>query len=172
VTRGGVKARGGLVEEDQIRIADQGKGQIEAATLSAGELLGADITLLGELDELDDLVDRPLPNVVAAVHLDQLGDRQIFLDAALLKDDPDLFTEGSRPGGRIDPEDAGLPTGSRPVALQDLDDRRLAGAVRPQQAKDLAAGDFEADTAHRLGVAVCLAQVADLDRRDRAGNGV
>ena len=50
------------------------------------------------------------------------------------------------------------------VALEDLDGRRLAGAVRAEQPEDLAGGDLEADAADGLDLAVRLAQAADLDR--------
>ena len=44
------------------------------------------------------------------------------------------------------------------VALEDLDRRRLAGAVRAEQAEDLAGRDLEVDPAHRLDAVVRLAQ--------------
>ena len=54
-----------------------------------------------------------------------------------------------------------------PVALQDLDGRRLAGSVRPQQAEDLARGDLEVDPANRLDAVVRLPQSSDRDRASR-----
>src|SRR5581483_9569491 len=50
------------------------------------------------------------------------------------------------------------------VALEDLDRRRLARAVRAEEPEDLARLDREVDPAHRLEVPVRLAQAADLDR--------
>ena len=73
--RGRVKPGRRLVEEDQLRVADERQRQVEPPPLTARQLLGADVALLGQLDELDHLVDRAPPGVVAAVHLDQLGDR-------------------------------------------------------------------------------------------------
>ena len=49
------------------------------------------------------------------------------------------------------------------VALEDLDRRRLAGAVRAEQREDLALADLEADAAQRLVPAVALAEVLDDD---------
>ena len=51
-------------------------------------------------------------------------------------------------------------------ALEDLDRRRLARAVGPQQAEDLARVDLEADAVDGLDVAVALVQVGDRDDRD------
>ena len=62
--------------------------------------------------------------------------------------------------------------GARAVALEDLDGRRLAGAVGAEQPEDLAAGDLEVDAAHRLELAVGLAQVADEDRGRVGSHGV
>ena len=52
-------------------------------------------------------------------------------------------------------------------ALEDLDGRRLAGAVRAEQAEDLARADLEADAVNRLDLAIVLLQVAYTD--DRVG---
>ena len=57
---------------------------------------------------------------------------------------------------------------ARAVALEDLDRRRLAGAVRAEQAEDLALLDLEVDAAHRLERAVRLPQAADGDRASRS----
>ena len=46
-------------------------------------------------------------------------------------------------------------------ALEHLDRRGLARAVRPEQPEDLAAPDLEADAVDGLDVAVRLAHVAD-----------
>ena len=62
-----------------------------------------------------------------------------------------------------------------PVALEDLDRRRLAGAVRAEQAEHLAGLDREVDAAERLVGAVALAQAralrprSQLDLGERAG---
>ena len=116
----GVKAGGRLVQEDQLRIADQRQGQVQATPLPARQLLGALVALLGELDKLEDLVHRALARVVAAEHLDQFIDRQVGLHAALLQHDADLFAEVSGARGRVDAQDARLPRRARPVALQYL----------------------------------------------------
>ena len=50
-----------------------------------------------------------------------------------------------------------------PVALEDLDRGRLAGAVRPEEAEDLALLDGEADPRNRLVGAVALAELVHLE---------
>ena len=51
------------------------------------------------------------------------------------------------------------------VALEDLDRRGLARAVRAEQAEHLARGDVEAQAVDRAAVAVALLERDDLDRR-------
>ncbi len=51
-----------------------------------------------------------------------------------------------------------LAAAARAVALEDLDGRRLAGAVRAEQAEHLAALHGDVDAAHGLELAVALAQ--------------
>ena len=66
---------------------------------------------------------------------------------------------GSRPSTRT------LPDVGQPVALDDLGDRRLAGAVGAEQAEHLARLDREADAAHRVALAVALVDVLYVDDR-------
>ena len=51
------------------------------------------------------------------------------------------------------------------ATVEDLDRRRLAGAVRPEQAEYLACPHLEVDSADGLVAAVGLSQAADPDRR-------
>ena len=71
-----------------------------------------------------------------------------------------------RPGRDVQAEHAWpSPRVGRAQALEDLDGRRLAGAVRAEQAEDLAAGDLEVDAVDGDEVAVALGQAADADHR-------
>ena len=158
-----VKSGGRLVEEQKVRISDQAEGQVEPAELAAGQVPGACIPLLAELDELDELVDRAPAGVVPTVHFDQLGDRQVVLDAGLLEDHADSLPQPALAVGRIHPEHSGLAARARAVTLEDLHGRRLAGAVGPEQTKHLTPRDLEAHPAYSVYLAVGLAQVAHLD---------
>jgi hypothetical protein len=101
--------------------------------------------------------------VVAAVHLQQLGDGEVGLDSALLEHDADPLAQLPGAGGRVDPEHPDLARTRGPVALEDLHHGRLTRAVGPEQAEHLAAHDLQAHAAHRLDLAVGATQVADLD---------
>ena len=169
LTAGGrVEAGRRLVEEDQLGLADQRQREVEPPALAAGQLLGPLVALLGQLDELDHLVDAAAAHVVAAVHLDQLGDGQVASARRTAAARCPTCSRSSRgpPAGSM-PSTRASPPVAGPVALEDLDGRRLAGPVRAEQAEHLAARDLEADAAHRLDLAVGLAQVAHLDGESR-----
>ncbi len=67
----------------------------------------------------------------------------------------------------IDAEHGGRPAVRDAQALEDLDRRRLAGAVRPEQAEHLAGGDVEVDPVDGEDLAVALDQAANVDDRRR-----
>ena len=62
-------------------------------------------------------------------------------------------------------EDARLPRVVRHEVEQALDERGLAGAVRPDQAEGLAGAHLEVDAAQRVDAAVALLQSSDRDSR-------
>ena len=120
-----------------------------------------------EPDERDDLVDVARVRVVAGEHGVRLADGEVRPELGRLEDDADPLPEvGAGPLGIVS-EHAHLAAVALAVALEDLDRRRLAGAVRAEEAEDFARLDREVDPAHRLEVPVRLAQAADLDRRHR-----
>ena len=63
---------------------------------------------------------------------------------------PTRSRSAARRARRVVAEHGDDPARARPVALEDLDRRRLARAVGAEQPEDLAAGDLEVDAAHRL----------------------
>ena len=81
----------------------------------------------------------------------------------------------SAPRRDVDAEDDRLAAVGRAQPLEDLDRRRLARTVRPEQAEDLARRDVEVDAVDGLDVAVALDQAADPDDRvavDRGGRAL
>ena len=159
-----VEAGGGLVEEEQLGVADERHCDVETALLAAGELAGAIVRLALEPDEGDRLVDVARGGVVAGVELERLAHGEERLDAALLEDDPDALPPSAVSVLRVDAQDADLARAPLAIALEDLDRGRLPGAVGPEEREDLAGGDRQVDAADGLVRAVRLAQAADLDR--------
>src|SRR6185312_3234574 len=135
---GRIEAGRGLVEEDQLRVADQREGDVEPPPLAARERLAGPVRLAAQADERDRVVDRPRRAVVAGVELEALAHRQAGLGARLLEDDADAVAPGAAGAGRVGAEDGHVPLGALPEALEDLDDRGLAGAVGTEEREDLA----------------------------------
>ena len=134
-----VEAGRRLVEEDEIGIADERDAEVEPALLAAGERLHARVALLGEPDELDHLVDvarrarssrRTSRCVSRTVRFGQSSDCWSTTPMRSRNSGPGRC--GSCPSTRH------LARVAVAVALEDLDRRRLAGAVRAEQAEDLA----------------------------------
>ena len=92
---GRIEAAGRLVEEEQVGVAGQGKREVEAAHLSAGETADEALALLIEPDDAQDFVERTRMRVVAAKELDHLLDGEEALDAGTLEDDADAGLEGA-----------------------------------------------------------------------------
>ena len=157
----GVEARRRLVEEDELRIADEREPEVEAAPLPAGEASHERVALLLEADELDDVADRARLRVVAGEEREILGDGEAVVEGRGLEDDADPLAPVEARGGRILAEHGHRPAVALAVALEDLDGRRLAGAVRAEQPEDLALRDLEADSAQRLELVVGLAEIVD-----------
>ena len=106
--------------------------------------------------------------VVAGEQRDVLVDGQVRVHRRRLEHDADPLAPVAAGALRVDAEDGDAAAVALAVALEDLDRRRLAGAVRAEQAEDLALLDLEADAANGLDLAVRLAQVADGDGRRHA----
>ncbi len=159
-----VEARGGLVEEDQLGIADQGEPEIEPAQLPAGELAAANVGAIAQPREVEHLVHGAGGGVEAGPVRERLARCDVAVDPARLEHYPDPPAQRDLSARGIVAEHGDLALGARTVPLEDLDRRGLARAVRPEQAEDLAAVDRHVDPTQRLEVAVALAQPADLDR--------
>src|SRR5947209_6286964 len=161
--RDGVEAGGGLVEEDQLRVADEREPEVQAPHLAARELARGGVLLALQADERDDLVGVARVRIQRREVHERLSHADVAVDAGLLQDDPDALAQRPCPAGRVEAQDAHLPAGAVAIALEDLHRRRLAGAVGAEQAEDLAAADLEGDPAHGLDAVVGLPQVVDLD---------
>src|SRR5262249_24974971 len=159
-----VEARRRLVEKDQVGIAYKGDAEVEPSLLAAGKCLHACIPLGAEPDEADHLVDVARRPVVAGEHPVRLGDGLVRPELRLLEHDADALAVGLLLACRIEAEHVDPAAVALAVALEDLHGRRLAGAVRAEQAEDLALLDVERDSAHGLVLAVRLAQFLDDDR--------
>ena len=165
----GVEPGGGLVEEEQLGAADDAEGHVDPSPLAARELRHPGPRLRLEADRRDHLVD------VARVGKEPGEVGQLLAHGVVARlrrrlqhdAEPGLPVEVAVRG--IDAEHADLARRAQAVALEDLDGRRLAGAVRAEQGEGLTAGDVEVDAVDGDDAAVRLAQSADPHRGIRAG---
>src|SRR5439155_23594977 len=102
--------------------------------------------------------------VVAAERAHALADREVRIERRRLQDDTELLAPRLTGLLRIDAENFDLARSAFAVALENLDRRRLAGAVRADEAEDLARTDVEVHLAHRPRASVALAQLAHRPR--------
>ncbi len=173
----GVEPGGRLVEEEELGSTDQADGDVQPASLPARQRRDPLVSLIAESDGLDQLVDLSRARsigggvglVEAAEVVKELAHAPLPMVAPRLEHDPDASSPVLVGMGGIRAEDLDRPGGGGAEALEDLDDRRLARAVRPEQRDHLAARDREAHPVEDVLRAVAHAQVADGDGRVRAG---
>ena len=161
--RGRIEAGRRLVEEHQLRVVHQGQGNGQPLALPAGQVLRLGLASLGQPQRLDQLGCRPRLRVEAAEQVDQLGDGQLRIEGRRLEADPDPRLERVGVPRHVEAEHADLATVGLAKALEDLDGRRLAGAIRAEQPEDLTGADLEAHAVDGVDVAVVLLQVGDAD---------
>ena len=113
---------------------------------------------------MHDLVDVARSLVVPREQSEALGDAERLVHRRGLEDDADLLSPRVAGSRRVLSEDGDRAPVALAVALEDLDGRRLAGAVGAEEAEDLARGDLEADAPDRLHLPVGLAQLGNAHR--------
>ena len=161
----GSKPGGRLIEEDQVGVADQPEGKLQTTLLTTGEGLDPCVGLLLEADHGDHLVDEETTRVHGTVDGQRLPDAELSLDRPLLEDYADPFPIRTPPGRRVEAEYRDLASVGGPMTLEDLDGRRLPGAVGTEQGENLAGFDSQVHAVYCGHIAVVLDQALHLDGR-------
>jgi hypothetical protein len=100
------------------------------------------------------------------VVVERLLDGEEEVDVEVLRRQPDRLARLLVVVDRVVAEDADRPRGRLSQAGRAVDQRRLAGAVGPEQAEELARVDVERDALQRLDASgVALDEVGDLQSR-------
>ena len=174
-----VEAGGRLVQEDDVGVADQRQGDVEAAALAAGQLGGEGVGLVGQADQGDGVVDVARRPVVAGVELQALAHRQPGSGSDSCRTTPTRSRQAPPALAGSTPRHVTSPSVRVPEAFEDLDGGGLAGAVGAEEGEDLAAVHLEVDAADRFVGAVALDEPADghhrlveLTRSDRSRSSV
>jgi hypothetical protein len=168
-----VDARGGLVQDQQLRLVDHGARDHQAPLHAARERARRLERLVPDLQLLEvalGALDRdPARDAVEAglVHADV--ERLLELvEVDLLRHQPDQRQRRLALAHQVVPEHADGARAHVDERGDDADQRRLAGAVGAQERKEVARLDRERDALEgHDAVAVGLAQVLDFQRRRR-----
>src|SRR6185503_783517 len=154
-----------LVEKQELRIADERAREREPLLLAARQRADARAPLLLELHEPDDVLDRRPFVKEAAEQADGLLDRELFRELRLLKLNAEPLLQRFGVGLPVEAEHFYFACVARREALADLDRRRLAGAVRAEQAEAFAGLHLEVEAVHGDDVLERLTKIADAEHR-------
>jgi hypothetical protein len=158
-----VQTRGRLVEKQQLRTAGKRAGQREPLFLPAGQFAGAAGALRLQLDDLQQRIDGRTAVVEGSEQPERLLDRQLVRKLRFLKLDAKPLPQFSLVGAPAHSQHFDLTGVGRDEPLENLDSRRLAGAVRPEQAEAFAALDGQREVADCHDFPVRLSERMTLD---------
>jgi hypothetical protein len=159
----GVEPGGRLVEEQQLRAADDAQSDLQPSALPTRQPASAGAGVVGEADEFEHLVDVAWFRVVRRLRAQQLPAGQLALAQAGLEHDAQLHLPAPPAGRRVHAEHPDLSAVAVPETLQHLDGGRLAGTVGTQQREGLPPPDVQVDPVDGGAVPVPLHQAADRD---------
>ena len=172
--RARVEASGGLVQENDTRVADKRHRQIQLALHPAG--VGAR-RHSGSVDQVESVQQLGSPAAtLGPVQVIEVGHEQEVLLAGEqvvhggeLACDADDLAHRVGPANDIMAEDPHGPAVGLDQRGEDLDSCGLAGAIRTEQREDCALRDMQVDAVEDPEVSVGLAQPDDIDRRGSVG---
>jgi hypothetical protein len=152
-----VEAGGGLVEEEHLRVVHQGGGEVEPAPHATR--VGADVAVdrVADVDEGDEVVDAGVDlglaeAVEAALEPQQLPTALLGVEGCLLEGDTDPEPHLLGMGGDVVTGDDRAAGSRLQQRAEHADGRRLAGAVRPQEAVDLPFVDLQVEAVDGIAV--------------------
>jgi hypothetical protein len=164
-TRVRVQPGGQLVQDGDLRVADQRQRDRQPLLLAAGELGEPGVTLVGQPQVLQQRPPVGRVLVEGAVEVERLPDLHLLGKLAFLELCPDALPELVAVASRVEPEHRHPAGVGDAEALDRLDGGGLARPVGAEDAEDLAPLDGKRDVMHRDAVAVSLVEVLDLDDR-------
>src|SRR5581483_5362578 len=166
----GIERGGRLVEQEQTRLADERLRDAEPLLHSLRHAVDAAVRRVGEGDEVEQaaaLGGSAARPGEALVQLEHFVGAVPAGEAEELREVAERCARGARAGTGAD--DLGAAARRPDEADGDLHERRLAGAVRAEQADELALLDFEVDAFQRVDGAEALAELPDGKRARHAG---
>ena len=165
----GIEAGRRFIEEQELRIADEGGGDGEALLLPAGEFADPRASFFFEFDHGENVEGFQAMIIEGAKELNGLDDGEFFAELGLLQRDANALPEGAivalTPALAKDLDIAGRGVEE---TFEDFDGGRLAGAIGSEQSETFAALDFEIESVDgihwRWLGGVAFAQISTKDR--------
>jgi hypothetical protein len=150
------------------RISSSGSWRVarQALFLAPRKAENGRLLLLGQIDRLQDLRDAEGLWVEGAEQAERLVDGQGFRELGVLKLKPESPAEFDRILLRIETQHADRPRRFWSKAFENLNEGRLPGAVRSEEANDSARRDIDRDSPERWNRVVRLRERANLDHHD------
>ena len=137
-TRLRVEARGQLVEDGDLRVADQRQRDGQALLLTAGEAPELGVALVLQVEHGEEFLDVGRVVVEAREERERLMDGELVVKPGLLELYAHVFADELRTGLRVDAEDANVTAVGAVQARDGLNGGGLPGAVGAEDAEDLA----------------------------------
>ncbi len=168
----GVEAGGGLVEEQDHRAGDEAHRDVEPASHAAREARHHPVGGVAQLEALEQLA-RPGAGLAvrhpeeAPDQLEVLGGGEPLVHRRVLAREADARADASGVGVDVDAVDRGAAAVCSEERGEDPDGRRLAGAVRPEDAEHRTALDRQVERVEGQGLSEPLAESFCVDDRHR-----
>ena len=173
----GVEGAGRLVGEEKGRLVGQGAGDGQALALAAGQHAGRALGLVGQPEQVEKVAGAGL-GLLARAPGDDRRQRHVLEHAQVREGSRDLVgARDAEPGDamRRQPLDF-APREYHPAAIgavmstHDVDERRLARAIRPDEAEDLATAHDEVHAGERLHSGEGFAHAGSTEKRGQVLN--
>src|SRR5262249_1837442 len=110
-------------------------------------------------------------SVEMTVMSEVLADGELGVEPGILEDDAEARPHGGRLAGEVVAKNTHLAGNRAHQSRQDLEERRLAAAIRTEKGEDLATIHAKRYAAQRLAVPVAVAKVGDFDCRRHRRTG-
>jgi hypothetical protein len=168
VAADGVESRRRLVEEQHGRLVHERRREVEASAHAAGVRLGRSVGGVGQAEHLEQLVGAG-PHVPGrevgelADEAEVLAAGEVLVDRCVLAGETDQRAHGVGLAHHVVAEHARPPGVGLDDRGQDPHGRRLAGAVRAEEAEHGARRHAQVDAVEGVDVAEALAQAFDRD---------
>ncbi len=169
----GIEIARRLVEDQDLRIVEQDARDLQALLHALAERHDQTILELLQLGELDHRVDDAELGDAVGVgeELEELAHRDALVHAGVVRHVADDAPHALGIDGHVDAVDLDAPGRRLEQRRHDADGGGLAGAVRADEAEDLAVADLEAHVAQHVERAVAVPQVVRADRGYDRGYG-